>query len=310
MPQWDLDFIVLLQAALRSPFLDWVFYIISFVGSEYIFLGVTVIIYWCFSKRYAYKFFNVFLVGSLLTGVFKVVVARPRPFEVVETSLESVETNPVAAVLERTEGHSFPSGHSQNAANMATQFSLLAREKSSKKLFVRIAAVGAAVAVLVMFSRMYLGQHYLTDVLAGAALGVFTALLFSVLFKCLRGREEWLFVVVLPLTAVLAAVLIGVNKNPEDIIKLLGASGAMSLGYFLEKLYARYNVKSGAWYKQVIKVLAGAAAVLLIKEGLKMLFDALQVEGRILMLTDFLRYFLMGITASFIVPAVFRLTGM
>lgn len=295
MQQWDLNLIIRLQEALRTPFLDYLFYIISFIGTEYVFLTAVLIIYWCFNKRFAYKFFYVYMAGSLLTGVIKTVVARPRPYKCGADS-----------VISETSGFSFPSGHSQSIANIAAQFSLCAYKTKNKKLFVRVAAVGAAVAALVMFSRMYLGQHYLTDVVAGAALGILSVLLLSMLFGLLKNKEERLFYVILPITVVLAAVLVGTGKNPTDLIGLLGVMAAMSLGYFLEKRYVGYDVKSGALWKQIVKVVTGILVVLLLKEGLYFLFKAAGATGRLLMFAEFLCYFLTGFFASFIAPMVFK----
>ena len=68
--------------------------------------------------------------------------------------------------------YSFPSGHSTAAAAMfgALAFLLWPRARAARR---RVALVAAAVVLigLVGFSRLYLGVHYLSDVLAGLALG-------------------------------------------------------------------------------------------------------------------------------------------
>jgi undecaprenyl-diphosphatase len=64
--------------------------------------------------------------------------------------------------------HSFPSGH----AAAATVYALVAR-RSERLPF----AVVLGLAVLVSFSRMYLGTHYLSDTVVGIAIGVAAFLL-------------------------------------------------------------------------------------------------------------------------------------
>ena len=63
---------------------------------------------------------------------------------------------------------SFPSSHAANMASTATWFSY--RYKRYTWIFVTI-------AVLVGYSRIYVGVHYPTDVLGGAVIGVFCALM-------------------------------------------------------------------------------------------------------------------------------------
>ncbi len=67
-----------------------------------------------------------------------------------------------------THGHSFPSGHTSLAFSTATTVSL-----QYKKWYITVPAYVWASSV--GYSRMYLGKHYPSDVLAGAAVGIGTA---------------------------------------------------------------------------------------------------------------------------------------
>jgi membrane-associated phospholipid phosphatase len=91
----------------------------------------------------------------LLANVAKAIADRPRPYEVM-----------AGAVLRQNPAHgtSFPSSHT--AVTVAVVIALvpfLARP---------LAAAGIAYAVLVGWSRVYLGVHYPLDVLAGAGIGM------------------------------------------------------------------------------------------------------------------------------------------
>jgi undecaprenyl-diphosphatase len=94
------------------------------------------------------------LLADTVSGVGKRLVYRHRPFE--------HQIGP----SERT--HSFPSGHSATAFAGATMLAYYAP---------RFRPWFYALAVLIAFSRLYNGVHYPTDVVAGGALGVATALL-------------------------------------------------------------------------------------------------------------------------------------
>ena len=98
------------------------------------------------------------LFGLCLNNVIiKEFVARPRPW----LSVEGLEY-----VMYEASKHSFPSGHTCASFAAAAAW----RSQAPKKW---IGIAGTVLAVLMGMSRMYIGVHYLTDVLAGAAVGTF-----------------------------------------------------------------------------------------------------------------------------------------
>lgn len=68
-------------------------------------------------------------------------------------------------------GPSFPSGHATAAAAAFAAFALLIGRRRSRPVRSALAAAGVGMAVLVAASRVTLGVHWLTDVMAGLALG-------------------------------------------------------------------------------------------------------------------------------------------
>ena len=86
---------------------------------------------------------------------------------------------------------SFPSGHSSGIATLVTVGLVLAWPLLAPRARRLWAGAGVLLVLLVGFTRMWLGVHYLSDVVAGWALGVgwtvLTALLLGVLPA--RGRE-------------------------------------------------------------------------------------------------------------------------
>jgi undecaprenyl-diphosphatase len=93
------------------------------------------------------------LLASAITGVIKIIVARPRPYMVL----------PVVNVFALEADWSFPSGHASRV------FSLLPLASGSNR---RLRLSFYAIACLVAFSRIYLGAHYPLDVLGGSTLGL------------------------------------------------------------------------------------------------------------------------------------------
>ena len=88
---------------------------------------------------------------------------------------------------------SFPSGHSSGIATLVTIGLILAWPHLAPPARRLWAWAGALLVLLVGLTRMWLGVHYLSDVLAGWALGVGWTVLTAVLLGVLpsRGREPW-----------------------------------------------------------------------------------------------------------------------
>jgi undecaprenyl-diphosphatase len=107
--------------------------------------------------------------GEILSTIFKATFNRTRP--------EFVDA-------ERVLSASFPSGHAAlSAVVYLTLGTILAG--STEKLSLRIFYIGTAVflTLVVGLSRLYLGVHFPTDVIAGWALGIAWSLLAGVAFR-------------------------------------------------------------------------------------------------------------------------------
>lgn len=286
---WEQTFIKGLQS-LSNAFFDAVNLGITYLGDEIFFIVVAVVLYWCVDKKFAYKFMNVYILSVAANEGLKSIVARRRPYLV----------EGIRSIGKETGGYSFPSGHSQSIANISTQINMRWREGVPRKVFL---PVGIVVTALVMFSRMYLGQHYLTDVIVGAALGIVLALLLGTLFDLLGDKEEWIAAGIIPLCLVLAVVfsVIGI-EGVGNVMTVLGAYTAIAIGYFCEKKFVGYNVRSDKWWKYAVKLIIGLATTLALKEGLKFAFDP-----DVYLLYNFLRYFIVGLWASLCCPLIFRL---
>ncbi len=101
-------------------------------------------------------------------------------------------TNGIKEIVERARpdisqltgfaGSSFPSGHASAAAATFAVVALLAGRRRSRSARAVIAGVAVAVAVIVAGTRVFLGVHWLTDVLAGLAVGWAWFALWSIAF--------------------------------------------------------------------------------------------------------------------------------
>ena len=117
------------------------------------------------------------LSGALLSALLKDFFARPRP-----------DLVPHAAYVLTP---SFPSGHAfLSALVYLTLATLVARQLKRRRLRLHVMAVAVLLTMLVGTSRVYLGVHWPSDVLAGWAIGATWALGWWGIAQALQPRRE------------------------------------------------------------------------------------------------------------------------
>lgn len=108
-----------------------------------------------------------FLFSDIVTAILKHLIHEPRPF----VSLDNVHL-----LITENDPLSFPSGHATSTLSVVTFFVLNMRQLTEKHYKLVDTAL-IIFAVIIPFSRMYVGVHYPGDVLAGAFIGIAGALI-------------------------------------------------------------------------------------------------------------------------------------
>ena len=165
-----------------SPHLTAVFVFITALGSTVLVICVTVVaglyLLW---RRQTYWLAAVWLSvfgGILLNKFLKYIFHRPRPhFD-----------DPILALT----SYSFPSGHTMAATVLYGVLAALLVTKIKRRSFGVLVILAASFLIaLVGFSRMYLGAHYLSDVLGAIAEGLaWLSLCLTVLHVFWRHRNS------------------------------------------------------------------------------------------------------------------------
>lgn len=156
----------------RAAIHDWAFpaltaamRLVTTAGSEYFLVPLAALLIWRWVRRGERKSAYLFVAGVLtaeaILQLLKLLVHRPRP--------------EVFFGLAPTETYSFPSGH---AFVPVVFFGILAGILSSRA---RWRAAVMVLAALLGFSRVYLGYHYPSDVIAGWSLAVLWLALWAIL---------------------------------------------------------------------------------------------------------------------------------
>lgn len=278
----------------RSDFLDGFFLFITEFGDETVFLIIAAILYWTFDKRFAYRLVLFFLYGAVINGSLKFLTNTPRPHVEFPDRIDLVG--------EGSGGTSLPSGHAQNS----TILGLTLNEKSKQfgRWFSRLLIV---MVVLVMLSRLYLGEHYLSDVIFGLAI----AYSFYTFVNQIQGRGNlapWLKWVPIALLIPIAII-----TNDKNIYLAAASIVGFTIGFPLEQKHIGFSVK-GTWGQQILKVLLGLGVALAIRIGLKAVFElglySIDFETNPIFtdqLLDFTRYFIIALWMTLGAPTIFRL---
>lgn len=147
-----------IQENLRAGFLTPVMQLITALGDHGAFwIALTVLLLFFRRTRRAGLCCALALILDLLAVniILKPLIARMRPYAVLQDII------PITAL---PGDHSFPSGHS--AASFACAWALF---RSGKR---RMGIPALVLAALIALSRLYVGVHYPTDVICGAAIGM------------------------------------------------------------------------------------------------------------------------------------------
>ncbi len=293
-----MEFLEMLSC-IRTPWLDQFMLAITNFGSEIAFLVVALIIFWCVDKRKGYYILSVGFVGTILNQFMKLWFRVPRPW------LLKPGFTPVEGAVSDAGGYSFPSGHTQNSVGTFGGIAYATRDKC-------IRGVAIALAVLVPFSRMYLGVHTPQDVLVGVAMAIILVLILHPLVlnndgkhfpyviggMVVLGIAYLLFTELYPFPADAQAE--NLYEGKKNAYTLFGCILGLLPAYYVDKKWVHFSTEA-KWWVQIIKVAVGLVLVLAIKEGLSSPLANLLGEfpGRCV------RYFLMVVFAGLVWPLAF-----
>ena len=174
--EWNLNCLRAI-AELRTPLLDTLMQGVTELGGETLFMLFMLVVFWCVDKNKGYFLMLLCFTGTAVNQMLKITFCIPRPW-VLDPSFEIVESARAGAT-----GFSFPSGHTQNAvAAYGGMFCI------TKKLWVRVVCM--ALALLIPFSRLYLGVHTPLDVGVSFLIGWLLVLAFYPLLEEIGHRGE------------------------------------------------------------------------------------------------------------------------
>jgi undecaprenyl-diphosphatase len=177
---FEIKIIEFLQSG-RNLFFDSAFKVLTVMGSLLAVFVTCVLLLWK-KRNVLFWYLASYGVSALVVWVLKSRIARVRPYNA--SSL-------IVAIGGTSTDFSFPSGHSACATAIAifVGYCLFTYYKKTYQR-VGIVALCTLFVALVGLSRMYLGMHYLTDVLAGVAISAIFCTIGIVLMRLYEKQKK------------------------------------------------------------------------------------------------------------------------
>ena len=167
----------------HSYFLDHFFQTITLLGDGIFFLIVCAFLFGLNKKKESLLSLLTFLLSGLFSQILKNYFHRLRPVNF----FESYSYSKFIEGFTNAVYNSFPSGHTTSIFAIITLWVFFIEQKRYHFLLLLI-------ALLVGYSRIYLGQHFLEDVILGIIIGVTTSLLIvGVILKVKKGSSQQYF---------------------------------------------------------------------------------------------------------------------
>ena len=154
----------------RTPFFDFIMPHLTRLGEVYTYIFMTIFFFLKREKWHSLFMALTGIIALLFVWALKYFFAHPRPkiyFEYILQLPDKISTIP-NVVLQDSWINSFPSGHSTSAFAFFTFLAFYSSANVLKFVYLLI-------AFIVAFTRLYLFQHFLQDIIAGMILGIIVA---------------------------------------------------------------------------------------------------------------------------------------
>ena len=279
----------------RTPFFDTVFSLITRFGEEMSLIAIFCVLFWCINKKMAYVVGYSFFLSGLVVQGMKTSFRVPRPW-VYDPTFE-----PVGGSINASTGYAFPSGHTQTAAALLGAIGIGLKQKWAKIILYLL-------VFLVAFSRLYLGVHYLEDVVVSLVITFVVILIANKVIsdQPTSKKKQFILSAFMILCAVVVIIYatylyhtdVTVSSQLRDSTRVAGAAIGFAIGMYVEQLYIQFSTKSKNILLQVLKLMLGLVGMIAIQEGFRLIGTGLVMDA--------IRYFLVVMWATIIYPLIIK----
>lgn len=279
-----IEWIFWLQAA-GGEFGATFFKSITFLGDQEFYLIMFPLIFWCIDTRLGIRVAAVYLVSTWFNLLLKEIGQQPRPFHI----------DPAVGIIDET-GYGMPSNHAQATTVI---FGVLAHRIGRRWGWI----TAGLVALLVGFSRIYLGVHFPLQVLLGWTIGILFLWFYISYAGTIENRLAQLSMQQHLVLSTFSMVVLSFVTPFEDNIAALGTLWGLWCGVAILTEWRVQFSAAGSFWQRLGRFLIGIVGVALIYAGLSAIFPD---DGeQFFLLFRFIRYGLLGLFVSFGGPWLF-----
>ena len=289
--QWGLEVIRTIQT-IENPLFTTIMQILTQGGTPYVYVPVILLVFWCVDEKQGLRLGMLILLSTWVNGTCKTLLKQPRPYTLDPSVGRSFEPS-----------YGIPSGHAQMALTFWIPLALW--------LGKRVVWIGAILVILLIgFTRLYLGLHFPTDLLAGWLLG---GILLGMYYRAQGVVEKALALGGTRLRMISAALIaLGMNALDPDP-RLGGLFLGFGTGYSLMLSRFPFSAQAPIRGKKPGPLVLGARYALGIA-GAALIYQGLEIAlSRGIFpyeLSRFLHYGVLGFWASAGAPRLFLRLGL
>ncbi len=185
----------------------------------------------------------------------------------------------------KAQGYSFPSGHATNSVSTYTVLGLNTKKTVLKVIFYLI-------PILIGLSRLVLGVHYPTDILAGWLISALSIFLIS------RIKNQYIVYSLLALIGIAGCFF----SKSNDYYSTLGIAFGFIAGFIFEDKLVRFTNTKNV-FRMILRTIGGLVVFVIADKALKMPFskDFLDTASALSFAVRSIRYAI----SSFVVVGVY-----
>jgi len=195
--------------SLRTPWGDWLMVAVTELGDSLVNLPIAVTVFMLLVLLRKFRAVVYWLLalgsGAALVQFFKWTMHRPRPIE----------------IYQGISSWGFPSGHTTMSVVLYGFLAILLVRSCNPRWSWLPFSAAIGISMCIAFSRLYLGAHWLSDVLGGLSLGWAWVTLLGIVY--LRGSDDTLPKILLLGGMLLAIVLAGAwhihGRHAQDLVR-------------------------------------------------------------------------------------------